>query len=102
MRVMGAGVTLLELLVVLVILGVIVGISGLALTTLRTPREAAVLRTLRRGRAEAIRSGHPVRVRTDSVPTGDLERSVVLFLPDGRAVGPGVDPLTGAPTHASR
>ena len=79
------GVTLVELLVVLALLGLVLGMSGLALASLREPRESAHLREMRRARAEAIRSGEAVRA--DSV----------LFLPDGRAVGPNVDLLTGAP-----
>jgi hypothetical protein len=29
-------------------------------------------------------------------------RETALFLPDGRAIGPGLDPLTGAPSDAGR
>jgi prepilin-type N-terminal cleavage/methylation domain-containing protein len=79
------GVTLVELLVVLALLGLVLGVSGLALASLRQPRESDELRDLRRARAEAIQTG--------------VARSAggVLFLPDGRAIGPNVDPLTGAP-----
>ncbi len=80
-----SGMTLLEVLVVLTVLGVILGVSGLALTTLKEPRESALVVELRRARAEAIRAGAP---RT----THD-----VRFLPDGRAIRPNVDPLTGSP-----
>jgi prepilin-type N-terminal cleavage/methylation domain-containing protein len=79
------GTTLLELLVVLTVFGVILGVSGLALATLNQPREAALMVELRRARAEAIHSGTP---RTTHH---------VRFLPDGRAIGPGADALTGAP-----
>ena len=77
------GVTLVELLVVLALLGLVLGVSGLAMASLREPRESDRMGELRRARAEAIRSGEAVRI--DSV----------LFLPDGRAIGPNVDPLTG-------
>jgi prepilin-type N-terminal cleavage/methylation domain-containing protein len=79
------GVTLVELLVVLALLGLVLGVSGLALASLREPRDADALTELRRARAEAIQTG--------------VARSAggVLFLPDGRAIGPNVDPLTGAP-----
>jgi len=83
------GVTLVELLVVLVLLGLIFSVSGLALASLGAPRASARVRALEVARAKAVRSGLPV-----------LD-SAVLFLPDGRAMGPGVDPLTGAP-RASR
>jgi prepilin-type N-terminal cleavage/methylation domain-containing protein len=76
--------TLVELLVVLALLGLVLGMSGLALASLREPRESDAMRALRRARAEAIESGAPVRA------------GGVLFLPDGRAMGPGIDSLTGA------
>jgi hypothetical protein len=76
---------LVELLVVLALLGLVLGVSGLALASLREPRESGEVRALRQARAEAIRSGAP------------RPANGVLFLPDGRAVGPGVDGLTGAP-----
>ena len=80
-----SGVTLLELLVVLTVIGVVLGVTGLALASLQAPRESEEIAALRKTRAEAIHSGAP---RTTQH---------VLFLPDGRAIGPGVDPLTGAP-----
>jgi prepilin-type N-terminal cleavage/methylation domain-containing protein len=78
------GVTLLELLVVLTILGLLLGLSGLAIGSLQMPRESQQTIELRRSRADAIQSGAP---RT---------AYGVRFLPDGRAIGPHVDPLTGA------
>ena len=79
------GITLLEMLVVLSVLGIVLGVSGLALGSLRVPRESAELADLRRARAEAIQSGVPRTAHG------------VRFLSDGRAIGPGLDPLTGAP-----
>lgn len=81
------GVTLLELLVALTILSVLLGVSGLALGSLQAPRESQELTDLREARTTAIRSGSARLVHG------------VLFLPDGRAIGPAVDPLTGIP-HA--
>ena len=103
-----SGVTLIELLVVLVLLGLIVGVSGLALASLDAPKVSARLRVLDAARAQAIRSGVPVSVSGDSNDAGvDGSRSrpvglpaPVLFLPDGRALGAGIDPLTGAPRAA--
>jgi prepilin-type N-terminal cleavage/methylation domain-containing protein len=80
-----SGVTLLELLVVLTILGFVLGISGLAIASLQAPRESTDARDLRRARAEAIQSGAPRTAHG------------VRFLPDGRAIGVGVDPLSGVP-----
>ncbi len=79
------GVTLLELLVVLTVLGVVLGVTGLAIGSLQAPREFEEIRALRRARAEAIRSG------------AQRTANGVLFLPDGRAIGPNVDPFTGSP-----
>lgn len=81
------GVTLLELLVVLTVLGIILGVTGLAIGSLTTPRESALVIDLRKARGEAIQSGERRTAHG------------VLFLPDGRAIGANVDPLTGIP-HA--
>jgi prepilin-type N-terminal cleavage/methylation domain-containing protein len=97
-----SGVTLVELLVVLTILGLILAISGVALASLRAPREAALVRALREARAKAIRTGKPVRVVLDSPTVQQPNRLTAFLLPDGRAIGPGLDPLTGAPSDAGR
>jgi prepilin-type N-terminal cleavage/methylation domain-containing protein len=77
------GVTLLELMVVLALLSVILAISGVALASLREPPMSETLSELRAARRHAIQSG--VATATHGI----------LFLPDGRAVGSTVDPLTG-------
>src|ERR1043166_5024887 len=51
------GVTLLELLVVLTILGLVLGVTGVALSSLKTPPESEQLRDLEKARADAIQSG---------------------------------------------
>ena len=78
---------MVELLVVLTVLGVLFGVTGLALASLTVPRETESVAAMRRVRAEAIQAGER---RTSHG---------VLFLPDGRAIGPNVDLLTGIP-HA--
>jgi prepilin-type N-terminal cleavage/methylation domain-containing protein len=83
------GVTLVELIVTLALLGVILGLSGVAIASLRPSPQARPRVELERARMEAIRTGRAVRA--DSA----------LFLPDGRAIGAGVDPLTGE-INASR
>ena len=80
------GFTLVELIVVIAIIGLMVAISGVAIAALKLPRESEETAALRRARTAAITSGVPVRASAQ-----------VLFLPDGRALGPGVDPLTGRP-----
>jgi len=90
-----SGMTLVELLVVLSLLGLIFGIAGLATGNLRLTRTDLRAGEARRAREQAITWGRPVRATLDSAS--------VLFLPDGRAIGSGVDPLTGAPRNeASR
>jgi len=83
------GVTLVELVVALALFGLILGVSALSLASLQPVRKSAAIRAMEHAHAEAIRTGSPARV--DSV----------LFLPDGRAIGAGLDPLTGS-VHASR
>lgn len=93
----GEGYTLVEIIVVLAIMGLAAGISGLALASLKAPRESDRIRALREARAESIRTGKPVRTVRYHSPL-----ATVLFLPDGRALGPGVEPLTGAPHDSAR
>jgi hypothetical protein len=81
-----------ELIVVLAIVGLMTALAGVALASLPVPRESAWRRELARARAAAIRTGRPVGVTHDAPRTTHL-----LFLPDGSARGPGVDPLTGLP-----
>jgi hypothetical protein len=81
------------LLVVLLLLSLLLGVTGLAVGSLRAPGRSSRVRVMEAARATAIRSGRPVALTGDS--------GTVRFLPDGRALGPGVDPWTGAP-HAAR
>lgn len=83
------GVTLLELMVALALLGLILGVTSLSLASLEPARPSDAIRARESAHTEAIRTGSPVH--SDSV----------LFLPDGRAIGTNVDPLTGA-VHALR
>jgi len=92
------GFTLLEVIVVVAILGLIAGVSGLAFVTLRAPRQSELVHELSRARAEAIQTGRPVVSGSNRAP----RTPHVLFLPDGRAVGLGADPLTGAPLDAKK
>ena len=85
------GITLLELIVALALLTVILGVSGLAVASLRPPPQSEQLRALRQARTQAIRSGAPVQAVMHNAPRS----THLLFLPDGRAVGDSVDPLTG-------
>lgn len=95
-----AGFTLIEVVVALALFALILGVSGLALASLREPPRAEEFRALERARMDAIRTGKPATVTLTLPATGDNHAprtTHVLFLPDGRAVGEGVDPLTGAP-----
>lgn len=86
------GVTLLELVVAIAILTFVLGMSGVALASLRGTHDSEAQRLFAQARAQAIRSGLPV-VTT----LGHSHDSLVpvLLLPDGRAVGAGVEHLTG-------
>ncbi len=89
---------MVELLVVIAILGLIIGVSGLAFTSLRAPARSERTRGALAARAQAIREGRPV-----AFPFGvPRTRPSALFLPDGRVIGTGVDPLTGVPADASQ
>jgi prepilin-type N-terminal cleavage/methylation domain-containing protein len=100
-----SGFTLVEVIVVLAIMGMILGVSGVALASLRPTPGSERLRALAVARERAIRTGQPVRVTTDSILKGSNHSPLptpLLFLPDGRALGPGVDPLTGVPHDSTR
>lgn len=93
------GYTLIEMIVVLAILGLMLGISGVALASLREPSRAAGIRALERARMDAIKTGIPVSVAVSLHDTGEHNAprtTHLLFLPDGRVVGAGMDILTGA------
>jgi prepilin-type N-terminal cleavage/methylation domain-containing protein len=83
---MRSGVTLVELLVVLVILSLMSGMVVGNIGSLGAPR--AKTQASSSARVTAIRSGR-------SYPTWDSAGRLLLFLPDGRVLAPGVDPLTG-------
>jgi prepilin-type N-terminal cleavage/methylation domain-containing protein len=92
---MRRGVTLVELIVTLVILGLLSGLAGATLGDLRRSERGPRAQALARARARAVRTG--TRVRLD-----DASGASVLFLPDGRAVGDGMDPFTGQLSDAAR
>lgn len=88
------GFTLVELLVALVILSTLLAVSAFSLVGHPSTAPSVAARALERARTEALHSGRPVAV---ALPAGP-----VLFLPDGSARGPGVDPLTGISHEALR
>ena len=91
---MRRGTTLVELIVTLALLGILSGLAAATLGRWRKSEPDARAGLLSRAREHAIRTG--TRVRLD-----DANGKSVLFLPDGRAVGEGVDPLTGGPPDAA-
>lgn len=82
------GATLVELMVVLLLLGLVTGVTTVAIGSLKSRTAPEPAKALSQARAAAIRSGKAVTVKHDS-------GAVIRFLPDGRAIGRGVDPLTG-------
>jgi prepilin-type N-terminal cleavage/methylation domain-containing protein len=84
------GSTLIELVVVLAILGLLLGVSALGLWSLRHTPEDERLARIASARREALQRGSVVTIGAD-----DSGR-VLRFLPDGRAIGNEVDPLTGS------
>jgi prepilin-type N-terminal cleavage/methylation domain-containing protein len=92
---MRQGTTLVELIAALAVLGLLVGMGAATLGGWRRTDTDKTAEILAAARARAIRTG--TRVRIDR-PGGES----VLLLPDGRAVGGGLDPLTGTAPDASR
>jgi prepilin-type N-terminal cleavage/methylation domain-containing protein len=88
-------VTLIEMMVALVVLGLLTGMAAATLASLKPPAVAAWRTEVTRARESSIRTGRPVLARADSGYRA-------LLLPDGRAIGPGLDPLTGEVIHAPR
>lgn len=87
----------MELIVALSLSSLILAMTVLAVTSLQQPAGGARRRLIAEARARAIRTGMPIVVvtRARDVDSSPVER--VLLLPDGRAIGSGVDPLTGVP-----
>jgi prepilin-type N-terminal cleavage/methylation domain-containing protein len=94
------GSTLLELIVVLAVMGTLAAITALALPGRPGARGPTQIERLMLARDSAIRTGLPVEAMVDTSAEGAPR--IVRFLPDGRAVGPLVDPLTGAVDNAVR
>lgn len=99
---MSRGFTLAELLVVIGVLGLLASVVTVGAWSLRPSQSAEVVASLRRARAEAVRSARAVAWRADSTR--------MLFFPDGSSSGGRlardsievlVDPLSGA-AHAER
>lgn len=78
------GSTLVEVVVSVAILGLLASMAGLALGGPPAPPDP-----LEAARRAALRSGAPAYAADSS--------EVRLFLPDGRSLGPGLDPMTGRP-----
>ena len=83
------GFTMIEVVVVLALLGIVLGLSAVGVASLRPPARSTELLQLDSARRSAILSGALVRLGTG--------RAVGLLLPDGRGIGPNLDPLTGSP-----
>jgi len=84
------GFTLVELIVVMAVMGLIATVSVVALGSLRQPTEPPWQLDLENARRVALRDGVAV-----SATSAARLQPPILFLPDGRALGVGVDPWTG-------
>jgi prepilin-type N-terminal cleavage/methylation domain-containing protein len=82
------GFTLVELSVVMLIIALAAGVSTLAIASIRPRPTAEESLAWERARKQALRSGLPTRADA---------KQATLFLPDGRAIGHGLDPWTGKP-----
>lgn len=89
--------TLVELLVVLVVLAVWAGIAAFAFRPVAPIASDPGLAI----RASAIRAGYGITAAIEWPGDTNSAPVEVRFLPDGRAIGPGYDPLTGRPAAAS-
>ena len=89
--------TLIEVVVVLALVGLVAGISTVAMVSLRPTQRTELVATLDSARSVAIRSGTPIHVVLVLSDTAGSPRTAHWnFLPDGRALGPNLDPMTGA------
>ena len=88
------GTTLVELTVTLLVLGLLTGLAVAAVGSLRRPPSSPWADAIGRARTAAVRTGQPVAVGGDSGVRA-------VLLPDGRAIGPGLDPLTGEVLHTA-
>lgn len=88
------GVTLLELVVALAIVGILLGVSAVGFRGVGTDAARPADRMLAAARDSALRTGTRVHL---TLPGADSlgDSIAITLLPDGRAVGPAVDPLTG-------
>lgn len=82
------GVTLVELIVTLAVLGLALSLTAVGVASLGPGAPAEETEAIARTRSEAIQSGRAMQLVRDS-------DQVVLFLPDGRVLGPGMDAFTG-------
>lgn len=88
------GFTLIEMMVALAIVALGAGLATVAFgVLLDRPQDSSWSQVgrLRAAQRSAVFDARPVLAYPDS----DQTDTTVLFLPDGRAVGSGVDPLTG-------
>ncbi len=92
---MSRGFTLVEVIVVLTVLSIALSTAALSFPAARSGTAAdSGAAVLEAARVRALQSGQAVQAGSATDP--------VLFLPDGRVIGPGFDPLSGAPADSAR
>jgi len=87
-----SGFTLIELAVVLTIIAITAGIASMGVVSLIGNGKDRGVEAIDALRSKAIRQGQPITWE-DTVG-----KRVVRFLPDGRAIGIGVNAITGRPS----
>ena len=92
---MSRGFTLVEVIVVLTVLSIALSTAALSFPAAgRGTAADSAAAVLEAARVRALHSGQAVKAGNATDP--------VLFLPDGRAIGAGFDPLSGAPVDSAR
>jgi prepilin-type N-terminal cleavage/methylation domain-containing protein len=94
------GFTLVEMVVVIAILGLVAVLSTVAIGSLRAVPQSAQELELEHTRQQALQTGLPTGTEIED-SSGRRPAQPVLFLPDGRALGSGLDPWTGGASEHS-
>jgi Tfp pilus assembly protein FimT len=76
---------MVELIIALAILALLAGVTSLAVTSLGSNEDPGLDALLHQARAEAVRTGHSVKLMVDTA--GSAGPRAILILPDGSVLG---------------